>query len=72
MTMLADNGQEEIHPNLFSDFMKQIPICDYATISNNSYLALSHGEIENVIRNYFDGMKSWSSGKFFFIFILLF
>ena len=51
MTKLADNTQEEIHPNLFSDFMKQIPICNYATISNNGYLALSHGEIENLIRN---------------------
>ena len=53
MTMVADNNQEDIDPNLFSDFMKQIPIQDYATISRDSYLALSHDEKEKLITYYF-------------------
>ena len=53
MTMVADNNQEDIDPNLFSDFVKQIPIQDYATISRDSYLALSHDEKEKLITHYF-------------------
>ena len=62
-TMEANNTQEEIDPNLFNNFMKQILIWDYGSVSSDSYLALSYDEKEKLIRNYYSDMKSHGSGE---------
>ena len=68
--MEANNTQEEIDPNLFNYFMKQILIWDYGLVSSDSYLALSYDEKEKLIRNYYSDMKSHGSGELslFFLF----
>ena len=38
--------EEEINPELFNNFMKQIAIWDYSSISRDRYLALSYKEKE--------------------------
>ena len=70
-TMEVDKPQEEeINPALFNNFMKQIAIWDYSSISRNSYLALSYKEREKLIKNYYHDVKNRSSGEFNFSFFL--
>ena len=70
---MADNVQEDIDANLFSEFMKKVTAWDYVSITRESYLALSHDEKEKLITRHYSDMKSRSSGKFYFIlFIYLF
>ena len=47
--------------------MNKVVVWDYASITRESYLALSHDEKEKLIRRYYSDMKSRSSGKFYFI-----
>ena len=48
--------------------MKKITIRDYASITRDSYLALSHDEKEKLIMRYYFDMKIRDvSGKFYFI-----
>ena len=46
---MADNVQEDIDVNLFGEFMKKVTIWDYASVTRNSYLALSYDEIGIVL-----------------------
>ena len=63
--MEADKTQEEeINPELFNSFLKQITIWDYSLISRDSYLALSYEEKEKLIKNYYHDMKNRSGGEF--------
>ena len=65
MTMELDKPQEEeINPELFNNFMKQIAIWDYSSISRDSCLALSYEEKGKLIKNYYHDMKNRSSGPF--------
>ena len=56
--------EEEINPELFNNFMKQIAIWDYSSISRYRYLALSYKEKEKLIKNYYHDMKNRSGGEF--------
>ena len=50
------------------EFMKKVTVWDYASITRDSYLALSHDEKEKLIRRYyFDTKSRGGSGKFYFI-----
>ena len=65
MIMEVDKPQEEeINPELFNNFMKQIAIWDYSSISRYRYLALSYKEKEKLIKNYYHDMKNRSGGEF--------
>ena len=46
---MADNVREDIDVNLFGEFMKKVTIWDYASVTRNSYLALSYDEIGIVL-----------------------
>ena len=37
--------------------MKKVTVWDYASITTDSYLALSHDEKEKLIRSYYSDMK---------------
>ena len=67
LTNMADNVQEEIDANLLSGFMKKLTVRDYASITRESYLALSHDEKEKLIRRYYSDMESRGSGKLIII-----
>ena len=54
---IANNIQEEFDLNLFGLFMKKVTVWDYASITTDSYLALSHDEKEKLIRSYYSDMK---------------
>ena len=69
MTM-ADNFQEDIDANVFVEFMKKVTIWDYASITRESYLALSCDEKEKLIRGYYSNMESRGSLKFIYYFSL--
>ena len=69
---IADNVQEDIDTNLHGEFMKNVTIWDHASITKDSYLALSHDEKEKLIRRYyFDTKSRGGSGKFYFISIFV-
>ena len=61
---MVDNIQEEIDPTLFGQFMKKVKAWDYASVTRDSYPALSHDDKERLIRNYYSDMKSEGSGNF--------
>ena len=63
---IADNVQEHIDENLFCEFMKNVTVWEYASISGENYLALAQDEKENFIRRYYSDMKSRSSRKIFY------
>ena len=50
---ISENIQEEFDTNLFGQFMKKDSIWDYASITRDSYLALSQDEKEKLIRRYY-------------------
>ena len=43
---IANNTLEEFDTDLFGQFMKEVTIGDYASITRDNYLALSHDEKE--------------------------
>ena len=61
---MTNNIQEDINANLFGKFMKKVIVSDYASITRESYLALSHDEKEKLIRRYYFDMKSRGNVSF--------
>ena len=52
--------------------MKKVTIWDYASITRDSYLALSHDKKEKLISRYYSDMKSRGSSKIYFIYFFFF
>ena len=68
---IANNASETLYEEFFGEFMKKVTLCDYANISKESYLSLSHDDREKIIRQYFFDMKARSSVTFGPIYCLL-
>ena len=68
---LPDNTQEEFDADLLGQFMKKVTIWNHASITTDSYLALSHDEKERLIRRYYIEMKNGGNGNFSYIFYCL-
>ena len=59
----------EFDEKLFLEFMKQITIWDFYSISKEQYLAMSEQEQRLKISDYYSNMKSKGSGKFYCMFV---
>ena len=57
------NNTQEFEANLFGQFMKKVTIWDHASITRDSYPALSHDEKKKLIRRYYLDMKTRNSIK---------
>ena len=55
----------EFDEKLFLEFMKQITIWDFYSISKEQYLAMSEQEQRLKISDYYSNMKSKGSGEFY-------
>ena len=61
---ITNDATETFDEQLFSEFMEMVPVWDYANISRENYLSLSHDDKEKIIRQYYSDMKARSNGKF--------
>ena len=61
---ITNNATKTFDKQLFSEFMKRVTIWDYANISRENYLSLSHDDKEKIIRQYYFDIKARSGGKF--------
>ena len=59
----------EFDEKLFIEFMKQITIWDFYSISKEQYLAMSEQEQRLKISDYYSNMKSKGSGEFYCMFV---
>ena len=59
----------EFDEKLFLEFMKQITIWDFYSISKEQYLAMSEQEQRLKISDYYSNMKSKASGEFYCMFV---
>ena len=61
---ITENTLETVDEQLFTQFMKKVLVWDYLNISKENYLPLNYEDKENVIKQYYFDMKSWSGGEF--------
>ena len=61
---IVDNTPKTLDKQLFGEFMKKVPVWDYANISRENYQSLSYDDKEKIIRRYYFNMKAQSGGKF--------
>ena len=58
------NKTPQTFDKLFGQFMEKVTVWDYANVSKENYLSLSHYDKEKIIKQYYFDMKSRSGGKF--------
>ena len=55
---IVDNTPETLKEQLFGQFMKKVPVWNYANISKENYLSLSLDDKKKIICQYYYNMKA--------------
>ena len=60
---IAENTPETHEEQLFTQFMKKVPVWDYPNISKENYLSLSYRDKEKIIMQYYFNIESRSDSE---------